>query len=128
MTTPYKRRRPALASRVWAYRHVLVAALVLGVLGWFCWANRASATVMLPFGLGKIESTLGIVILLSGLFGSLATALVFGVILAFRKLRSGPSSADEEEGPSPLADDRPPADYASKIGEGRSADAWSRDL
>lgn len=128
MTTPYKRRRPALITRFWAYRHVLAAAVVLGVTGWFCWANRASVIVQLPFGLGRMESSLGVVILLSALVGALSTALLFGVFLAFRKLRQGTPTADEEEGPSPLGDDRPPADYASKTGDGFSGAPWSRDL
>jgi len=128
MVAPYKRRRPALLPRVWAYRYVLAATVVLGVIGWFCWSNSAAVTVALPFGLGRIEQSLGVVILLSAMVGSLATALVFGVILALLKLRSGPMPADEEEGASHLGDDRPPSDYASKTGEGFQGAPWSRDL
>jgi uncharacterized integral membrane protein len=128
MTSPYKRRKPALLKNLWVYRNVILAAALLGVLVWFCWVNGAAVTVVLPFGLGRIESSLGIVILLSGLMGSLLTLLVVGVVLAIRRLRSPGEIADEEGGGQDLTDERPPADYASKTKEGFSEANWSKEL
>ncbi len=44
-------------------------------------------TVAFPFGLGKLTSTTGVVILMSALVGSLATILVTTLIVAIRRMR-----------------------------------------
>lgn len=116
MTSPYKRRRPALLLNLWVYRYLIAAAIVLGVMLWFVLINNTAVTVVFPFGLGTIQSKLGIVILLAAAAGGIATALLMTLILAVRRLRSAPPRPDAED--EPLADDRPPADYASKATEG----------
>lgn len=128
MAAPYRRRKPALIRNAWVYRHVILAAALLGLTAWFCWSNRAAVTVVLPFGLGKIESFLGLVILLSALAGSGVTILLLGVIYAFRRLRSAGEAAELDDTGGVLAEDRPPSDYASKTPEGFSQAPWSKDL
>jgi uncharacterized integral membrane protein len=116
MSSPYKRRRPALLRNLWVYRYLIAAACVLGVMLWFILINNTAVKVVFPFGLGTIDSRLGIVILLAAAAGGLATALLTTLALAVRRLRGGSTRADNE-GDS-LPDDRPPADYASKATEG----------
>ena len=124
MAFTYKRRRPSIVRNFWIYRYLVALAMVLGLMLWFIWANNAPATVAFPFGLGKFESTIGLVILLSSLVGSVATALVLTLIYAIRLrqpsgLRGGPG------GPEELPEDRPPTDYASKVTEGFPDSHWS---
>jgi uncharacterized integral membrane protein len=116
MSSPYKRRRPALLRNLWVYRYLIAAACVLGVMLWFVLINNTAVEVVFPFGLGTIKSRLGIVILLAAAAGGLATALLTTLVLAVRRLRGGQPRADVEG--DPLPDDRPPADYASKATEG----------
>ncbi len=48
--------------------------------------------------------------------GSVATALTMTLVYAWRKVQTGgPRSADEDY--TPLPDDRPPSDYASKVSD-----------
>ncbi len=122
-TTPYK-RRPSLVRRVWFYRYLIAAAMVLGLLLWFVLINNAPVTVYFPFGLGQLASTAGIVILLSAGSGAVAAWLVLLVVMAVRKMRAGSSPADDEPA-APLTDERPPADYASKTTEGFSGSRWA---
>ena len=124
-TSPYRRRRPALLRNLWVYRHVVAAAAVIGLLGWFCWSNNAPVAVTLPFGLGRIDGSLGLVILLSALLGSIVTTLVLGLLLTLRKLRSRGGIADEGVGDPDFADERPPSDYASKTPEGFPGAKWA---
>ncbi|WZO96410.1 DUF1049 domain-containing protein [Isosphaeraceae bacterium EP7] len=121
---PYKRRRPSLVKNLWIYRRLVGLAMVLGLMLWFIWANNAAVQIFLPFGMGSLSSTTGMVILLSALAGSVITALTMTVYLAIRRSRGGPSRPDLSESTS-IPDDRPPSDYAAKTGEGfRDAD-WS---
>jgi uncharacterized integral membrane protein len=108
----------------WVYRRLIALAMVLGLMLWFIWANNTPVTIAFPFGLGKYTSTTGWVILLSAVVGSLATALLFTVILAVRSLR-GSESRMEESGAPTLPDDRPPADYAAKTTDGFPESRWS---
>ncbi len=89
MASPYKRRRPALVRNFWIYRRLVGLALVLGLLLWFIWANNEKVTVAFPFRLGTFQSTTGMVILLSALVGSVATALTMTVAFAWHRVRSG---------------------------------------
>src|SRR4051812_19848923 len=116
MASPYKRRRPALIRNFWVYRNLIAVAAVLGVVLSFVWTNYTNVVVVFPFGLGKIESKTGIVILLSAAAGSLATLLAMAVIVALRRIKWAPGR-DEDDTPA-LPDDRPPTDYASKTTEG----------
>jgi uncharacterized integral membrane protein len=117
MTSPYKRRRPSLIRNFWVYRRVVLLAIVLGILLWFMWINSTPVTVVFPFNLATVNSTIGTVILLSALTGSLMTALVMTVIRAIQ-LRRAAGSLPDEDAASAFPDDRPPADYAAKTTEG----------
>jgi uncharacterized integral membrane protein len=108
----------------WVYRRLIALAMLLGLLLWFIWANSAAVTVAFPFGLGSLNSTVGLVILLSALFGSMATALVFTVFFALRRRTFWGRGSDDDGGDSPLPDDRPPSDYAAKT-EGFPDSRWS---
>lgn len=116
--SPYKRRRPSLIRNFWVYRRLILLAVVLGILLWFMFINSQPVTVALPFNLAKINSTLGLVILLSALTGSLVTALVMTVLRAVRGSRVPAYEKDESSTPRDWPEDRPPADYAAKTGEG----------
>ena len=116
MGSPY-RRRPSPIRTFWLYRYLIATALVLGLLLWFIWINNAAVRVYFPFGLGQLDSTAGVVILLSALAGSVLTLLVIALLLAIRKIRGATARAAEED-PTALPDDRPPSDYASKTTEG----------
>ncbi len=128
MPSPYYRRRKrSLVRNLWVYRRLVSLAVVLGLMLWFVLTNNERVTIAFPFGLGNFQSTTGLVILLSAMVGSLATALTMTLIWALRRPRS-----DREEGPtlasskSPGDDDLPPPDYAAKTGEGIVRDApWS---
>ena len=100
MASPYKRRRPSIVRNFWVYRRLVGLAMVLGLMLWFIWANDAAVTVAFPFGLGTLESTTGLVILLSALVGSVMTALTMTLVLAWRRVRSGGTrTADDEDTP-----------------------------
>ena len=123
MTYPYKRRKPSIVRNFWVYRRVVGLAMVLGLMLWFIWANNDPVTVSFPFRLGKLTSTTGLVILLSALVGSAATALTMTLIFTVRKAQAPPGKpTDLEE--NPLTDDRPPADYAAKASETPPGGAW----
>ena len=124
MAYEYKRRRPSILRNFWVYRRLIGTAVLLGLMLWFIWANHDQVTVAFPFGLGKLTSTTGVVILLSALVGSLATILVFSLIFAIRKIRTSQNSQDPPNH-NDLAPDRPPADYAAKTTEGFPNAHWS---
>ena len=124
MPYEYKRRRPSIIRNFWVYRRLIGTAILLGLMLWFISVNHDVVTVYFPFGMGKLTSTTGIVILLSALVGSVATILVTTVILAIRRMRRSQTPQDPPsptEGPT----DRPPADYAAKTTEGFSNAHWS---
>jgi len=124
MAYEYKRRRPSIIRNFWVYRRLIGTAVLLGLMLWFIWANNDQVTVAFPFGLGKLTSTTGVVILLSMLVGSLATILIGTVILGIRKIRTTQNSQDPPNR-NDLASDRPPADYAAKTTEGFPNAHWS---
>jgi uncharacterized integral membrane protein len=115
--SPYKRRRPSLIRSFWVYRRLVALAIVLGVLLWFMLINSSEVTVSFPFRLATIKSTVGMVILISALVGSLVTALVMTLVRAWRTYRDVSTHPPGDQ-PSDLPDDRPPADYAAKTSEG----------
>jgi uncharacterized integral membrane protein len=125
MAYQYRRRRPSIVRNFWVYRRLIGAAVLLGLMLWFVWANDASVTVSFPFRLGQLKSSVGVVILLSAILGSLVTILTMTVVMATRRMRGahGPASLPPESAP---IDDRPPADYAAKTTEGISNPHWSR--
>ncbi len=114
--SPYRRRKPSLLRNVWIYRRLILLAMILGVLLWFMVINNTAVTVVFPFNTATIESTTGLVILISALVGSLATALIMTLIRAIRGYRE-PRKIDDLD-ISELPDDRPPPDYASKAEDG----------
>ena len=124
MAYEYKRRRPSIIRNFWVYRRLIGTAILLGLMLWFIWANDDQVTVAFPFGLGKLTSTTGIVILMSALVGSLATILVTTLIVAIRRIRATQTPQDPPN-PNELAADRPPADYAAKTTEGFPNAHWS---
>lgn len=128
-TPPYRRRKPSLIRNFWVYRRLVLSAAILGLILWFVVINSTPVTIFFPFGLGQLASTSGMVILLSALFGSVATGLVFTLVLALRRAASGaPASEPEKAGPDErveLVDDLPPPDYASKTPEGFPPSNWS---
>jgi uncharacterized integral membrane protein len=124
MTSPYKRRRPSIVRNFWVYRRLIAAAMVLGLMLWFIWANNSPVTVAFPFRLGSFTSTSGLVILLSALVGSIITALLMTFLFAVKWRRTNPSRPAEPEESEPLHEDRPPPDYAAKTGEGFSGSNW----
>ena len=124
MPYQYKRRRPSIIRNFWVYRRLIGTAVLLGLMLWFIWANGDPVTVAFPFGLGKLSSTTGIVILLSALLGSLLTILATTVVFAVRRLRAGPAPQDPPDPGDPI-DDRPPSDYAAKTAEGFPNAHWS---
>jgi hypothetical protein len=98
--------------------------MVLGLMLWFIWANNAPVSVAFPFRLGTLQSTTGLVILLSALVGSLATALTMTIWYAWVKVRTtGPSPGKPE--PAPEDHDLPPPDYAAKASELPPEHHWS---
>lgn len=123
MAYQYKRRRPSILRNFWVYRRLIGSAVLLGLMLWFIWANDAPVTVAFPFRLGKISSSIGVVILFSALVGSLLTILVMTVFMTLRKLR-GPQNPPDQHNPSELVEDRPPSDYAAKTTEGFPNSPW----
>ncbi len=129
MASPYRRRRPLLVRNLWVYRRLVLLAMVLGMILWFIWINHTPVTVYFPFGLGAIESTSGVVILLSMLTGVILSALSVAVFVAIRQIKR-PAAPPEE--PSPpgkstgvLDDDLPPPGYAARTDEGFSGTGWT---
>jgi uncharacterized integral membrane protein len=123
MTSPYKRRRPSIVRNFWIYRRLVGLAVMLGLLLWFIWANNDPVSVNFPFRLGKFQSSSGLVILLSALFGSGATALLMTLALAWRRMNPAGGRAPEI-GEGSLTDDRPPPDYAAKASEAPAGENW----
>jgi uncharacterized integral membrane protein len=124
MASPYKRRRPSIVRNFWVYRRLVGLATVLGLMLWFIWANNAEVTVAFPFGLGTLKSTTGLVILLSALVGSVATALTMTLIYYIwgRVGLHGTRQVDVED--AALPDDKPPADYAARASETPPEGRW----
>jgi uncharacterized integral membrane protein len=124
MPYQYKRLRPSIIRNLWVYRRLVGSAILLGLMLWFIWANDAPVTVAFPFRLGHLNSSLGVVILLSAIFGSLLTLLIMTVVLAARRIRSSQTSSDAHN-TKELAEDRPPPDYAVKTADGFPGAPWS---
>ena len=123
MTSPYKRRRPSLVKNLWVYRRLVGLAMVLGLLLWFIWANNAPVIVQFPFSLGTLQSTTGLVILLSMLVGSVVTGVAMTLFFTIRQLQIGADKgADDPD--HPLPDDRPPAGYAAEASKAPADDPW----
>ena len=108
MAYEYKRRRPSIIRNFWVYRRLILTAILLGVMLWFIWENNEKATVAFPFGLGKWDSTTGVVSLMSALVGSLATILVTTLFFAIRGAHRTPRTLVPHDPPTPTDDDRRP--------------------
>jgi uncharacterized integral membrane protein len=124
MAYQYKRRRPSIIRNFWVYRRLIGSAVLLGLMLWFVWANGSAVTVEFPFRLGQLQSTVGVVILLSALLGCLMTFLTLTVVLAARKIR-GAQGTSNTPSDAESVDDRPPPDYAAKTTDGVSNPRWS---
>lgn len=126
MASPYKRRKRSLVRNLWVYRRLVALAVVLGLMLWFVLTNNERVTIAFPFGLGSFQSTTGLVILLSAMVGSLATALALTLIWALRRGRLDREDEPERPSRTPIDDDLPPPDYAAKTGDGLSREGpWS---
>ncbi len=125
MAYQYKRIRPSIIRNLWVYRRLIGSAVLLGLMLWFIWANNTPVTVAFPFRLGNLTSTLGVVILLSAIVGSLTTVLIMTVVWTKRKIR-GPQNSPAPQPIHDQAEDRPPPDYAAKTTEGFPGTPWSR--
>lgn len=123
MAYQYKRRRPSIIRNFWVYRRLIGTAMLMGLMLWFIWANNEQVKVSFPFRIGTYDSSVGVVILLSALCGSLLTVLAMTVYFALRKIRSGQSPNDAVE-MRDLDDDRPPSDYAAKTEDGIRNSQW----
>lgn len=123
MAYQYKRRRPSIIRNFWVYRRLIGTAILMGLMLWFIWANDGAVTVAFPFRLGTYESTVGVIILLSALFGSLVTVLGMTVFYALRRMRGG-AGANEPADNRRFDDDRPPPDYAAKTEDGIRHSEW----
>ncbi len=119
----YRKRHKAIFRNLWAYRRLVLLAILLGLLGWFIWANDDQLTVRFPFGIGSVESSAGWVILVSVLIGAAVSALAMTLVRALRQARRGGHDSEGEHSDSsdkpardrdPLDDDLPPPDYAAK--------------
>jgi uncharacterized integral membrane protein len=124
MAYQYKRRRPSILRNFWVYRRLIGSAVLLGLILWFVWANDTAVTVAFPFRLGQLSSTVGVVILMSVLVGSLLTFLIMTVVMTMRKMRRPPEQL-EPQSTNAVVEDRPPPDYAAKTTEGFSGTTWS---
>jgi uncharacterized integral membrane protein len=126
MAYQYKRRRPSILRNLWVYRRLIGSAVLLGLILWFVWANDAAVTVAFPFRLGHLNSSLGVVILMSVLVGSLLTFLVMTVVMTMRRIRRPQGQGQPEpQATNAVVEDRPPPDYAAKTTDGFSATNWS---
>ena len=94
MAYQYKRRKLSLIRNFWVYRRLIGSAMLLGIMLWFIWANDTPVIVAFPFHLGHLSSSVGVVILLSAMFGSLVTILIMTVVMAVRKIRSTQGSTE----------------------------------
>jgi uncharacterized integral membrane protein len=113
----------------WAYRHLTAAAIVLGVTLWFITANQQPATVRFPFGLGQMNTSVGLAFLSGVLTGCVVTLLFVTIVWTLRRGKTEasqiglPGSAEAKFGPLPetsWTDELPPSDYAARSGEGIS--------
>jgi uncharacterized integral membrane protein len=117
--SPYKRRRPSLIRNFWVYRRLIALAFVMGVLLWFMLINNTEVTVSFPFNIATVQSTVGTIILISALVGSIVTALSMTLLRAWRSYRDGSARSTDDQTPvAESLDDRPPPDYAAKTTEG----------
>jgi uncharacterized integral membrane protein len=121
----YRRRRTSLVRTFWVYRRVVALAIVLGLILWFIVINQQAVTVYFPFRLGQLNSSAGVLILLSVLAGTVVGALLTGLVMALRHHRRA-SKHDHEDTSKPYPiDERPPADYAAKTTEGFEDVPWA---
>jgi uncharacterized integral membrane protein len=111
-------------KNLWIYRRMVLLAMLLGLILWFIVINNQRVEVVLPFGLGAWETRSGIAILMGAVAGAAAASLGLTVFWALN--RRGPRRQDDSEpaGPVETADDRPPADYAAKTGDGFPDAPW----
>ncbi len=110
---------------LWVSRRLVAAAVVVGILVWFIASNNESVTVHFPFGLGRPTASIGLIVLVSAIAGSLATVLLMTIVRALGKYRPTPRPTETAK---PIPTDRPPADYGARTPEGFPDARWpSRD-
>lgn len=108
---------------VWLSRRLVVAALLVGTLLWFIVTNNQPITVYMPFGLGQLASSVGIIVLTSAMVGAAASALILTLVWALRRYQNNPKTLHEVT--QNITTERPPDNYAAHTREGFSDASWS---
>jgi len=91
---------PQMVRNLWIYRRLLALAVLLGVALFFVLSNREKVKVSFPF-LGGIDSTSGIVMLVSAALGAAVCWLVMTFRHAMREARDQRSELAENPAESP---------------------------
>jgi uncharacterized integral membrane protein len=99
---------PQMIRNLWIYRRVIALAVLLGVIGGFVWANKDPLEVRFPL-LGKIQSSAGVVMLVSVALGAAGTWLV---MMIRRTLQSAHEARGEPA--HRVAPDPPPSPPATE--------------
>jgi uncharacterized integral membrane protein len=111
---------------LWVARRLVAAAVVLGVLLWFIVINSQSATVYFPFGLGSPTASIGIIVLVSAVAGSIVTGLIMTILWAWKRYRVPSARPNGVESASPSEVDEGTSDgCAAGAEEGFSDARWS---
>lgn len=123
------RPAPRFLHNLWISRRLVAASVVLGVLLWFIVINNQPATVHFPFGLGSPTASIGVIVLVSAIAGSIVTGLMMTIVWAWKRYRIQGGKSGEMPGvpvaPETESEDRPPPDYAARAEEGFSNARWS---
>jgi uncharacterized integral membrane protein len=96
---------PQMVRNLWIYRRLLALAVLLGVALFFVLSNREPVKVSFPF-LGGIDSTSGIVMLVSAGLGALVCWLVMTFRHAIREARERRVECDSGERPAELPESK----------------------
>jgi uncharacterized integral membrane protein len=91
---------PQMIRNLWIYRRLLALAVLLGVALFFVLSNREPVKVSFPF-LGGIDSTSGIVMLVSAALGAAVCWLVMTFRHAMREARGQRVESTEKSAASP---------------------------
>jgi uncharacterized integral membrane protein len=120
------RRTPRVLRNLWISRRLVAASVVLGILLWFIVINNQPATVFFPFGLGSSTASIGVVVLVSAIAGSIVTGLVMTIVWALRRYRVMPGRSSELlPHEAPESGDRPQAEPATRTEQGNSDAPWT---
>ena len=96
---------PRMIRNLWIYRRLIALAVLLGIAFSFVMSNRESVKVSFPF-LGELDSTSGIVMLVSAALGAAVCWLVMTFRHAMREARSQRAKPEEQTPAPPSQNDR----------------------